>query len=161
MPLLHATQQLPLLAVRDPSASEQDKLRLNPLGRTHLMGDLTAWLGAVHKTCVALLGPLDDEYGIDEVEGLLDLEPQHIDKLCDLLKLSPGKKFRRALEALAIDAALPGDAAGMGPKSIPEAVPPEKPIDLHTVGTLSPASEPESVGGEPFFSDRIDVDRDR
>eukprot|EP01047_Picozoa_sp_COSAG01_P071427 COSAG01_NODE_11080_length_2011_cov_2.835774_1_plen_490_part_10 len=90
------------------------------------MGDLAAWLGAVHKTCTELLGPLDDEYGIDEVEGLLDLDPEDIDRLEAMLKKSPGKKFRRALEALAIDAALPGDAAGAGPKSIPEAVPPHK-----------------------------------
>jgi hypothetical protein len=35
------------------------------------MGDLAAWLSAVHKTCVELLGPLEEEYGVDEVEGLL------------------------------------------------------------------------------------------
>eukprot|EP01047_Picozoa_sp_COSAG01_P117699 COSAG01_NODE_46364_length_400_cov_8.435216_1_plen_67_part_10 len=67
------------------------------------MGDLAAWLSAVHPTCAALLGPLDTEYGVGEVNDLLDLEPDDIDKLEALLKRSPGKKFRRALEALAID----------------------------------------------------------
>eukprot|EP01047_Picozoa_sp_COSAG01_P010114 COSAG01_NODE_425_length_17240_cov_29.899306_1_plen_458_part_10 len=117
------------------------------------MGDLAAWLSAVHPTCTALLAPLDAEYGVGEVSDLLDLEPDDIDKLEALLKRSPGKKFRRALEALAIDTALPGDAAGAGPKSIPEAVPPDKPVDLHTVGTLSPTSEP--MDEEPFFSLRF------
>eukprot|EP01047_Picozoa_sp_COSAG01_P074934 COSAG01_NODE_12680_length_1700_cov_11.066209_1_plen_377_part_10 len=119
------------------------------------MGDLAAWLVAVHKSCPVLEAPLDDEYGIDEVEDLLLLEPQHIDKLCDLLKMAPAKKFRAALEALAIDAALPGDAAGAGPKSIPEAIPPEKPVDLHTVGALSSTLEPEPMDEKPFFSLRF------
>ena len=45
------------------------------------------------------------------------------------------------------------DAAGAGPKSIPEDVPPEKPVDLHTVGTLSFTSEP--VAENLFFSLRF------
>jgi hypothetical protein len=100
------------------------------------MGDLAAWLTAVHPSCTALLGPLETEHGTEEIEDLLDLELQHVDQLCDLLKTTPAKKFRRALETLAIDAALPCDAAGAGPKSISEAVPPEKPaaVNLHTVG---------------------------
>jgi hypothetical protein len=53
------------------------------------MADLAAWLSAVHKSCVDMLGPLDEDYGIDEVDGLLDLEPQHIDRLVAMLKLSP------------------------------------------------------------------------
>eukprot|EP01047_Picozoa_sp_COSAG01_P045471 COSAG01_NODE_4189_length_5250_cov_12.234735_6_plen_339_part_01 len=100
------------------------------------MGDLAAWLGAIHKTCGDLLAPLDDDYGVETVEDLLNLDAEDIDQLVALLKKSPGKNFRKALEALAIDAAPPGDAAGAGPKSIPEAVPPDKPVEvnLHTVG---------------------------
>eukprot|EP01047_Picozoa_sp_COSAG01_P124204 COSAG01_NODE_53174_length_341_cov_0.636364_1_plen_64_part_01 len=64
------------------------------------MGDLNAWLSAVHKTCTALLRPLDDDYGVAEVEDLLDLEPEHLDQLVAMLNVSPGKKFLRALEAL-------------------------------------------------------------
>eukprot|EP01047_Picozoa_sp_COSAG01_P105731 COSAG01_NODE_34916_length_540_cov_0.621315_1_plen_130_part_10 len=90
------------------------------------MGDLAAWLGAIHKTCTELIRPLDDEYGIDEVERLADLDPEDIDKLVAILKKSPGKRFRMAVEALAIDAALPGDAAGAGPAAIPEGLPPGK-----------------------------------
>eukprot|EP01049_Picozoa_sp_SAG25_P013585 SAG25_NODE_2148_length_1894_cov_1.398886_1_plen_493_part_01 len=100
------------------------------------MGDLAAWLGAIHTTCAALVGPLDDDYGVETVEDLRLLEPEDIEALADTLKRVPAKKFRAALEVLAIDAALPGDPAGAGPKSIPEAVPPEKPggTNLHTVG---------------------------
>jgi hypothetical protein len=43
------------------------------------MGDLASWLGDVHKTCVALLGPLDDEYGVEEVDDLLNLDPEDIE----------------------------------------------------------------------------------
>eukprot|EP01047_Picozoa_sp_COSAG01_P077265 COSAG01_NODE_13854_length_1526_cov_5.946741_1_plen_317_part_01 len=119
------------------------------------MGDLAAWLSAIHKTCVELLAPLDDDYGVETVQDLLNLEPEDIDKLVDKLKRSPGKNFRAAISALAIDADLPSDAAaGAGPKSIPEAVPPDKPVDLHTVGTLSPTDEDEDGSG-PFFSLRF------
>ena len=55
------------------------------------MGDLAAWLSAVHKTCVELLGPLDDDYGVETVQDLLNLEPEDIDKLVEKLKRSPGK----------------------------------------------------------------------
>eukprot|EP01047_Picozoa_sp_COSAG01_P074174 COSAG01_NODE_12311_length_1762_cov_1.805773_1_plen_315_part_01 len=107
-----------------------------PAARRKTMGDLAAWLGAIHKTCGALLTPLDNDYGVETVEDLLNLDAEDIDQLVTLLKKSPGKNFRKALEVLAMDAALPGDAAGAGPKSIPEAVPPEKPeeVNLHTVG---------------------------
>eukprot|EP01047_Picozoa_sp_COSAG01_P064649 COSAG01_NODE_8592_length_2725_cov_20.421173_1_plen_93_part_00 len=47
------------------------------------MGDHAAWLSAAHKSCVELLGPLDEEYGVDEVEGLLDLDPEDVDALVD------------------------------------------------------------------------------
>eukprot|EP01047_Picozoa_sp_COSAG01_P057406 COSAG01_NODE_6633_length_3569_cov_13.963689_2_plen_518_part_00 len=119
------------------------------------MGDLVAWLGAIHKTCSALATPLDDEYGIDEVEDLVNLEPGHIDHLVDMLKMNPGKKFRKAVEALQLRAASPpGNAGGAGlGASISEDVPPDKPIDLHAVGTLS--SDPGSVDDEPFFSLRF------
>jgi hypothetical protein len=119
------------------------------------MGDLAAWLSAVHKTCVEILGHLEEEYGVDEVEGLLDLDPEDVDALVDRLKKSPGKKFRRALEALAIDAPPPGDAAGAGPKSIPEAVPPDKPCSSFLQGVAAAACRallalvPELVGGAP------------
>jgi hypothetical protein len=121
------------------------------------MGDLHAWLGAIHKTCVALLAPLDGDYGVETVEDLLNLEPEDIDRLVALLKRSPGKNFRAALAALAIETATPGDAVGAGPKPISEAVPPGKPIDLHTVGTLSPTLEPEPGDEVPFFSLRFGV----
>eukprot|EP01047_Picozoa_sp_COSAG01_P037456 COSAG01_NODE_2977_length_6764_cov_17.259865_1_plen_748_part_00 len=102
------------------------------------MGDLAAWLDAIHKTCATLLGPLDDDYGIDVVQDLVNLEPAHIDRLVDMLKMNPGKKFRKALEALTLDAALSDDATGAGPRLIAEAVPPVKPaeINLHTVERL-------------------------
>ena len=64
------------------------------------MSELAAWLGAVHRACAALARPLDDEYGIESVEDLILLEPDHIEKLCDLLKMAPAKKFKAALEAL-------------------------------------------------------------
>jgi hypothetical protein len=89
------------------------------------------------------------------VEGLLDLDPEDVDALVDRLKKSPGKKFRRALEALAIDAPPPGDAAGAGPKSIPEAVPPDKPCSSFLQGVAAAACRallalvPELVGGAP------------
>jgi hypothetical protein len=107
------------------------------------MGDLAAWLGAIHKTCTELLGPLDDDYGVDTVEDMLLLDSDDVKALTDTLKKVPAKKFRAALEALALDAALPGDAAGAGPKSIPEAVPPGKSatINLHTVGQQPMADE--------------------
>eukprot|EP01047_Picozoa_sp_COSAG01_P071365 COSAG01_NODE_11056_length_2018_cov_1.075000_2_plen_238_part_00 len=65
------------------------------------MGDLRAWLCSVHQTCEGLLEPLDDEYGVKEVEELLLLDPEHVEQLCDLLKVVPAKKFRRALESIA------------------------------------------------------------
>eukprot|EP01047_Picozoa_sp_COSAG01_P129270 COSAG01_NODE_58706_length_304_cov_1.014634_1_plen_69_part_01 len=49
------------------------------------MADLAAWLSAIHKSCVDILAPLDEDYGIDEVDSLLDLEPQHIDRLVAML----------------------------------------------------------------------------
>ena len=61
------------------------------------MSDLATWLAAIR--CESLLAPLDAEHGTEEVEDLLDLEPKHVDRLCDLLKTTPAKKFRRALEA--------------------------------------------------------------
>eukprot|EP01047_Picozoa_sp_COSAG01_P107908 COSAG01_NODE_36877_length_511_cov_2.422330_1_plen_117_part_01 len=117
------------------------------------MDDLAAWLRAC--TATPLLAPLTDEYGAVSPTDLLLLEPDDVEALAGTLKKIPEKKFRMALEALAIDAALPGDAAGAGPRSIPEAVPPDKPVDLHTVGTFSPTLEPEPMDEEPFFSLRF------
>ena len=70
------------------------------------MSDLAAWLSAVK--CGALLGSLGAEYGVDTVDELLDLDPDDIDALCALVKKSPSKQFRRALDARALDATLPG-----------------------------------------------------
>eukprot|EP01047_Picozoa_sp_COSAG01_P091549 COSAG01_NODE_23125_length_827_cov_3.089286_1_plen_246_part_01 len=132
-------------------------MRGNNLTHAHVhMGDLTSWLGAVHKGCAALCTPLGDDYGAEEAEDLLALTPEEVEALVRTLKPIPARKFRAALEALAIDAALPGDAAGAGPKSIPEAVPPDKEpiVDLHTVGTFSPAAS-EPMDGGTFFSLRF------
>ena len=60
--------------------------------------DLAAWLGAVK--CGALLAPLKNQYGIDKVEELLDLDPEDVDALCALVMKSPSKQFRRALTVL-------------------------------------------------------------
>eukprot|EP01047_Picozoa_sp_COSAG01_P099802 COSAG01_NODE_29756_length_630_cov_1.141243_1_plen_100_part_10 len=100
------------------------------------MDDLATWLSSVHKGCVALCAPLED-YGVEEPGDLLVLTPEEVEALAATLKPVPARKFRAALEALEIDAALPGGAAGAGRKPIPEAVPPDKPVDLHTVGTFS------------------------
>jgi hypothetical protein len=118
------------------------------------MGDLAAWLRGC--TATSLLAALTDEYGAETTADLLHLEPEEVEALATTLKKIPQRKFRAAHEALVLDAALPGDAAGAGPKSIPEAVPPDKPVDLHTVGVLSPECEPEDEdGGGPFFSLRF------
>ena len=69
-----------------------------PAARATMGNDLAAWLGAVK--CGALLAPLKNQYGIDKVEELLDLDPEDVDALCALVMKSPSKQFRRALEAL-------------------------------------------------------------
>lgn len=53
-----------------------------------LSGDLSGWLAAINAQCVILLAPLDEKYGVEEVADLLDLDPEHIDELCALLKVS-------------------------------------------------------------------------
>jgi serine/threonine protein kinase len=115
------------------------------------MSDLAAWLSAVHKGCAALSGPLEDDYGVEEAEDLLVLTPEEVEALVSTLKPVPARKFRAALEALAIDAALPGDAAGGGPKSIPEAVPPGKPEGegIPPPGAVAPEPQPELPEPEP------------
>ena len=69
-----------------------------PAARATMGNDLAAWLGAVK--CGALLAPLDNLYGVDKVEELLDLDPEDVDALCALVMKLPSKQFRRALEAL-------------------------------------------------------------
>jgi hypothetical protein len=118
------------------------------------MGDLEAWLGAIHKTCATLLRPLDDDYGVEEVQDLVHLKPEEVEALTSTLKPVPARKFCAAVEALATDDTLSGDTVGAGQKLIPEAIPPETPVNLHTVGQppvddamapepeLSPATTP-------------------
>ena len=52
------------------------------------MADLSGWLAAINAQCVVLLAPLEEKYGVEEVADLLDLDPEHIDELCALLKVS-------------------------------------------------------------------------
>eukprot|EP01047_Picozoa_sp_COSAG01_P120489 COSAG01_NODE_49216_length_374_cov_0.734545_1_plen_103_part_10 len=54
----------------------------SPNAHNYTMGDLVAWLGAIHKTCGGLLlGPLDDDYGVETKEDLLNLDEEDIDTL--------------------------------------------------------------------------------
>jgi tetratricopeptide (TPR) repeat protein len=60
--------------------------------------DLVHWLAAIK--CEDLLAHLAANHGTEQVQDLLDLEPEHVNQLCELLKTTPVKKFRRALENL-------------------------------------------------------------
>jgi hypothetical protein len=102
---------IPLPHLRHPAV-----LALQEQSRAFVfMGDLKAWLDAVDVTCqAALLGPLDEDYGVREVSDLPDLEVVDIDKLEALLKRSPGKKFRRAVQATTAELSGAGSALEEG-----------------------------------------------
>ena len=73
------------------------------------------------------------EEGYSYVSDLLEADGEDLEELIQGsgMKKPEGKRFRKALVALRIDDALPGDAAGAGPMAhspaqIPEAIPPQQ-----------------------------------